>query len=145
MPLHRSVRGDPVIDVARVGCSCVLAILACGCFAQDYPSKPIRMVAPFAPGGATDLLARVIGQKMTERYGQSVLIDNRTGAGGNIGAEIVAKSAPDGYTLLMGGVPHAIGMSLYRKLGYDLTKDLAPVAMIATFPSALVLLPSLPV
>jgi tripartite-type tricarboxylate transporter receptor subunit TctC len=102
------------------------------------------MVAPFAPGGATDLLARVVGQKMTERFGQSVLIDNRTGAGGNIGAEIVAKAPPDGYTLLMGGVPHAIGMSLYKKLGYDLTKDLAPVAMIATFPSAIVLHPSLP-
>jgi tripartite-type tricarboxylate transporter receptor subunit TctC len=82
---------------------------------------------------------------MSERFGQPVLIDNRTGAGGNIGAEIVSKAAPDGYTLLLGGVPHAIGMSLYKKLGYDLSKDLAPVAMIATFPSAIVLHPSLPV
>jgi tripartite-type tricarboxylate transporter receptor subunit TctC len=113
-------------------------------FAQEYPSKPIRMVAPFAPGGGSDILARVIGQKMTERFGHAVLIDNRTGAGGNIGAEIVAKAPPDGYTLLMGGVPHAISMSLYKKLGYDLTKDLAPVAMVATFPSAIVLHPSLP-
>jgi tripartite-type tricarboxylate transporter receptor subunit TctC len=113
-------------------------------FAQEYPSKPIRLVAPFAPGGGSDILARVIGQKMTERYGHAVLIDNRTGAGGNIGAEIVAKAPPDGYTLLMGGVPHAISMSLYKKLGYDLTKDLAPVAMVATFPSAIVLHPSLP-
>jgi tripartite-type tricarboxylate transporter receptor subunit TctC len=102
------------------------------------------MVAPFAPGGGSDILARVIGQKMTERYGHAVLIDNRTGAGGNIGAEIVSKAPPDGYTLLMGGVPHAISMSLYKKLGYDLTKDLAPVAMVATFPSAIVLHPSLP-
>ena len=130
--------------VARAGCCLGLLFFPGAAFAQEYPSKPIRMVAPFAPGGATDLLARVIGQKMSERYGQSVLIDNRTGAGGNIGAEIVAKAPPDGYTLLLGGVPHAIGMSLYKKLGYDLTKDLAPVAMIATFPSAIVLHPSLP-
>jgi tripartite-type tricarboxylate transporter receptor subunit TctC len=135
-----------VIVMARVGCCIAFSTLAGGALAQqDYPVKAIRMVAPFAPGGATDILARVIGQKMTERFGQSVLIDNRTGAGGNIGAEIVSKAAPDGYTLLMGGVPHAIGMSLYRKLGYDLAKDLSPVAMIGTFPSAIVLHPSLPV
>ena len=133
-----------MIAVARVGCCIALAVIAAPAPAQEYPNKPIRMVAPFAPGGATDLLARVIGQKMGERFGQSVLIDNRTGAGGNIGAEIVAKAPPDGYTLLLGGVPHAIGMSLYRKLGYDLAKDLAPIAMIATFPSAIVLHPSLP-
>ncbi|HEV7391180.1 MAG TPA: tripartite tricarboxylate transporter substrate-binding protein, partial [Burkholderiales bacterium] len=127
-------------------CGLVTAFMTAGCavWAQDYPVKPIRMVAPFAPGGATDILARVVGQKMTERFGQTIMIDNRVGAGGNIGAEIVAKSAPDGYTLLMGGVPHAISMSLYHKLGYDLTKDLAPIAMIATFPSAIVLHPSLP-
>jgi tripartite-type tricarboxylate transporter receptor subunit TctC len=133
-----------VIAVARAGCCLALAALAPASQAQEYPVKPIRMVAPFAPGGATDLLARVIGQKMTERFGQSVVIDNRTGAGGNIGAELVAKSPPDGYTLLLGGVPHAIGMSLYKKLGYDLVRDLAPAAMIATFPSAIVLHPSLP-
>ena len=129
---------------ARVGCCLAAAVFAQAVFAQEYPARPIRMVAPFAPGGATDLLARVIGQKMTERFGQSVIIDNRTGAGGNIGAELVSKAPPDGYTLLLGGVPHAIGMSLYKKLGYDLTRDLAPVAMIATFPSAIVLHPSLP-
>ncbi|MGZ5095840.1 MAG: Bug family tripartite tricarboxylate transporter substrate binding protein [Burkholderiales bacterium] len=122
----------------------VLLTAGSAVWAQDYPVKPIRMVAPFAPGGATDILARVVGQKMTERFGQTIIIDNRVGAGGNIGAEIVARSVPDGYTLLMGGVPHAISMSLYRKLGYDLTKDLAPIAMIATFPSAIVLHPSLP-
>jgi tripartite-type tricarboxylate transporter receptor subunit TctC len=130
--------------MARVGCCIAFSMWAAAGFAQEYPSKPIRMVAPFAPGGGSDILARVIGQKMTERFGHAVLIDNRTGAGGNIGAEIVAKAPPDGYTLLMGGVPHAISMSLYKKLGYDLTKDLAPVAMVATFPSAIVLHPSLP-
>jgi tripartite-type tricarboxylate transporter receptor subunit TctC len=133
-----------VIAMARVGCFIAFSMWAAAGFAQDYPARPIRMVAPFAPGGGSDILARVVGQKMTERYGHPVLIDNRTGAGGNIGAEIVAKAPPDGYTLLMGGVPHAISMSLYKKLGYDLTKDLAPVAMVATFPSAIVLHPSLP-
>jgi tripartite-type tricarboxylate transporter receptor subunit TctC len=141
--------------MVRVGCCIAFSTCACATLAQaqatstgsgqDYPAKPIRMVAPFAPGGATDILARVIGQKMSERFGQAVLIDNRTGAGGNIGAEVVSKAVPDGYTLLLGGVPHAISMSLYKKLGYDLSKDLAPVAMIATFPSAIVLHPSLPV
>ncbi|HEV7802188.1 MAG TPA: tripartite tricarboxylate transporter substrate binding protein [Burkholderiales bacterium] len=130
--------------VAQIACSSLLFFHAAFVGAQDYPTKPIRLIAPFAPGGATDLLARVIGQKISERFGQSVLIDNRVGASGNIGAEIVAKAAPDGYTLLMGGVPHAISMSLYRKLGYDLAKDLSPVAMIASFPSAIVLHPSLP-
>jgi tripartite-type tricarboxylate transporter receptor subunit TctC len=144
-----------VIAMVRVGCCIAFSTCACATLAQaqatstgsgqDYPAKPIRMVAPFAPGGATDILARVIGQKMSERFGQAVLIDNRTGAGGNIGAEVVSKAVPDGYTLLLGGVPHAISMSLYKKLGYDLSKDLAPVAMIATFPSAIVLHPSLPV
>jgi tripartite-type tricarboxylate transporter receptor subunit TctC len=130
--------------VAQIACSSLLFFHAAFVGAQDYPTKPIRLIAPFAPGGATDLLARVIGQKISERFGQSVLIDNRVGASGNIGAEIVAKAAPDGYTLLMGGVPHAISMSLYRKLGYDFAKDLSPVAMIASFPSAIVLHPSLP-
>ena len=88
-------------------------------FAQDYPRKTVRVVAPFAPGGATDLLARLVSQKLSERWGQTVIIDNRTGAGGHIGAELAARSTPDGYTLLVAGAPHAIGMSLYKKLGYD--------------------------
>lgn len=112
--------------------------------AQDYPLKPIRLIAPFAPGGATDVLARIAGQKLNERLGQPVVVENRTGAGGNIGAEQVARAAPDGYTLLMGGVPHAIAVSLYPKLGYDLTKDLVAIAEVASFPSMIVLHPSLP-
>jgi tripartite-type tricarboxylate transporter receptor subunit TctC len=112
--------------------------------AQDYPSRPVRIVVPFSPGGATDVLARLVGQKLSERSGQPVLIENRAGAGGNIGADQVAKSAPDGYTLLLGGVPHAISASLYSKLPYDLARDLAAVAEVASFPSAIVLHPSLP-
>jgi tripartite-type tricarboxylate transporter receptor subunit TctC len=123
----------------------VLMCLAAVAPAQDYPRKPVRVIAPFAPGGATDLLARLVSQKLSERWGQSVIIDNRTGAGGHIGAEVAARSAPDGYTLLVAGAPHAIGMSLYKKLAYDLAKDLAPISNLATYPSAIVVHPSLPV
>ena len=113
--------------------------------AEEFPRKTVRMIAPFAPGGATDVLARLVSQKLSERWTQSVIVDNRTGAGGHIGAEIAARSPLDGYTLLVAGAPHAIGMSLYRKLNYDLAKDLAPVNCIATFPSAIIVHPSLPV
>src|SRR6266511_2822945 len=123
----------------------LVASLAAGASpAQDYPSRPVRMVVPFSPGGSTDTLARIVGQKLTERSGQPVIIENRAGAGGHIGAEQVAKSAPDGYTLLLGGVPHAISASLYSKLPYDLARDLAAIAEVASFPSAIVLHPSLP-
>ena len=123
----------------------LLALCASMAAAQDYPRKAVRVVAPFAPGGATDLLARLVSQKLSERWSQSVLVDNRTGAGGHIGAEVAARSAPDGYTLLVAGAPHAIGMSLYKKLGYDLARDLAPISNLATYPSAIVAHPSLPV
>jgi len=121
------------------------AFFVAGAYAQDYPRKTVRVVAPFAPGGATDLLARLVSVKLAERWGQTVLVDNRTGAGGHIGAELAARSAPDGYTLLVAGAPHAIGMSLYGKLNYHLAKDLAPISNLATYPSAIVVHPSLPV
>ncbi len=129
---------------ATTGISLAAIFAAAAAIAQDYPNKPIRLIAPFSPGGATDVLARIVGQKMNERLGQPVVIENRVGAGGNIGAELVAKSAPDGYTLLMGGVPHAIGASLYSKLSYDMAKDLSAIAEVASFPSVIVLHPSLP-
>jgi len=125
--------------------SLLIAFFAAGASpAQDYPSRPVRIVVPFAPGGSTDVLARLVGQKLGERSGQPVIVENRAGAGGNIGAEQVARSAPDGYTLLLGGVPHAISASLYSKLRYDLARDLTAIAEIASFPSAIVLHPSLP-
>lgn len=112
--------------------------------AQTYPARPVRLIAPFAPGGATDVLARLAGQKLGERWGQSVIVENRVGAGGHIGSELASRAAPDGYTLLVAGTPNAIGMSLYQKLGYDFAKDLAPANRIATYPSAIVVHPSLP-
>lgn len=124
-------------------------LLAAGCataLAQPYPSKAIRMIAPFPPGGTTDILARVAGQKITEALGQQVIIDNRPGAGGNIGTELVAKSAPDGYTLLTApGSTLTINPSLFAKLSYDVLKDFAPVTIIAAVPNLLVVHPSLPV
>ena len=131
-------------DISRVALSLIASLAAGASLAQDYPSRPVRMVVPFSPGGSTDTLARIVGQKLTERSGQPVIIENRAGAGGHIGAEQVAKSAPDGYTLLLGGVPHAISASLYSKLPYDLARDLAAIAEVASFPSAIVLHPSLP-
>ena len=123
----------------------VLMGSALSCAAQDYPNRVVRLIDPFSPGGSTDILARVVGAKLTERLGQSFVVENRAGGGGNIGADIVAKSKPDGYVLLVAGVPQAIGMTLYRKLPYDLAKDLAPITQIATFPSMIIVHPTLPV
>ena len=123
----------------------IVAGWAIAAAAQDYPTKTVRVIAPFAPGGATDLLARLVSQKLTERWKQNVIVDNRPGAGGHIGAELAVRAVPDGYTLVVAGAPHAIGMSLYKKLNYDLAKDLAPVNRLATYPSALVVHPTLPV
>ncbi|NEX61114.1 tripartite tricarboxylate transporter substrate binding protein [Noviherbaspirillum galbum] len=108
-------------------------------FAQTYPTKPIKLIVPFPAGGTTDILARAVGNELTKAWGQQVIIDNRPGAGGNVGADIVAKSAPDGYTLLMGTVgTHAINQSLYAKLPYNPIKDFAPVTVVAAVPNVLV-------
>jgi len=122
------------------------AAFAAGVSAQAYPTKPIRIVVPFPAGGTTDVLARAAAQKLAETLGQPAVVDNRPGAGGNIGAELVAKSAPDGYTLLMGTVgTHAINPGLYPKLPYDHVKDFAPVILVAGVPNVLVINPALPV
>jgi len=120
--------------------------LAAPALAQPYPSKPIRFVVPFPPGGPLDIMGRAIAQKLAEAWGQPVVVDNRPGAGGGIGAELVAKSPGDGYTLLMGAVStHAINPSLYAKVPYDPQKDFVPVALVAQVPNILVVNPSLPV
>ncbi len=109
---------------------CLLFVWA-SAWAQAYPAKPVRIVVPFAPGGSTDVTARILAQKLTDAWRQQVIVDNRAGAGGNIGAEAVARAAPDGYTLLLAttGVM-AINHRLYRKLLYDALKDFAPVTQI---------------
>ena len=109
-----------------------------------YPDKPIRMIIPFAAGGTTDLLARAVGQHMSQSWGQPVVADNRAGANGVVAGEIVAKAAPDGYTLEMVALGHAINPLLYKKLPYDGEKDFTPISLIATFPQLVLVKPSLP-
>src|SRR5688572_854906 len=113
--------------------------------AAAYPAKPIRLVVPFAAGGALDVVGRIVGAKLTESWGRQVLIDNRLGAAGNIGAEFVAKAPPDGYTLLMSSVTtQAISMSLLEKPPYDFVRDYAAIALTSSAPLALVVHPALP-
>lgn len=113
--------------------------------AQDYPVRPIRVVVPFAPGGGTDILARLIGQRWHESMGQPVIVENRAGASGNIGAELVAKSAPDGYTLMLSTASLTVNHTLYPKLAYDLRRDFAPISQVASSAIVLVTHPSVPV
>jgi len=114
--------------------------------AQSYPNKPIRIIVPFPPGGISDVMSRVFGQKFTDAWNQPVIVENRAGAGGNIGTEIVAKSPPDGYTLVMGSIgTHAVNVSLFSKLPYDPVRDFAPVALVIEADGLLVLHPSVPV
>ena len=132
----------------RVVCATLAVLLSFPALAaeQTYPSKPIRLVVPFPAGGSLDVVARAIGQKLTEAWGQPVVIDNRPGAGGNIGADLVAKSAPDGYTILEGALStHAVNVSLYNKMPYDPIKDFAPITLVAVTPNVLVLNASYPV
>jgi tripartite-type tricarboxylate transporter receptor subunit TctC len=113
--------------------------------AQDFPTKPIRIVVPFTPGGATDVVTRIVAQKLSEQFARQVVTDNRGGAGGIVGVEVVAKAAPDGYTLVMGtSGTHAINVSLYPKLSYDPVKDFAPITRASLLPSMIVVHPSVP-
>jgi tripartite-type tricarboxylate transporter receptor subunit TctC len=113
---------------------------------DTYPSRPIRIVVAFTAGGTTDIIARLVGKKMTDAWGQPVLIDNRPGAGGNLGSNIVAKAPPDGYTLLVGSVgPLAVNATLYPNMPYDNLKDFAPICLVAEVPNMLVVHPSVPV
>ncbi|MDQ0141235.1 tripartite-type tricarboxylate transporter receptor subunit TctC [Cupriavidus necator] len=120
-------------------------VVAVGCLpsaqaasAADYPARPIRLVVPFTPGGTTDILARVLGARLGEVLGQSVVVENRPGAGGNVGAEAVARAAPDGYTLLMGTLGTQVtNQYLYARMPYDAAKDFAPVTLVANSPNVL--------
>lgn len=136
------------MNARSVLCSALLGITsasAAAATAADYPTRPIRYVVAFAPGGINDILARIVGQKLSDAWGQPVIVDNRPGAGGNVGAELVAKSTPDGYTILNISTAHTISQSLYSKLGYSLERDLTPVVWLGGSSLIMVVTPSLPV
>jgi len=124
---------------------CAAALFCASARAQSYPSRPIRFIVPFAPGGGTDIIARVVGQQLNDALGQPVVIDNRGGAGSVLGTELAAKAPPDGYTLLLGNISLAFNAWLYKKLSYNAITDLAPVTLVAVQPNIVVIHPALPV
>ena len=136
-------------QLIRGGMSVACALFLAGALpgpagAQAYPDKPIRFIVPFAPGGGNDIIARLVGGKLAETWSQQIVVDNRGGAGGNIAAEIVARSNPDGYTIFLFNSANAIAPSLYKDLPYDPVKDFEPVILICTAPFAVVVHPSMP-
>jgi tripartite-type tricarboxylate transporter receptor subunit TctC len=130
----------------RLGFCLPIALLLCSApaFPQQYPAKPVRLIVPFAPGGPVDITARIVGQKLGETFNQQFIVETRAGASGTIGAELVAKSAPDGYTILVSSSSIAITPHMYRKLNYDPARDLAPVTVVMTSPFLLSITTSLP-
>lgn len=130
--LRRSLVGGAVAGLCLSACVVVQAQSA-------WPNKPVKIVVPFAPGGTTDILARAVAPELSKAFGQQFVVENRAGAGGNLGAEVVAKSAPDGYTILMGTVgTHGINRALYAKLPYDPFKDFAPITLVAAVPNVMI-------
>lgn len=128
-----------------IGAVAILTALAAPAGAQEWPAKQVNLIVPFSAGGTTDLFGRLLAQHMHQKFGQPFIVENRAGAGGNLGAAAVAKAAPDGYTFLVGTVStHAINPSIYTKLPYDTVKDFQPVSLIARLPNILVVHPSLP-
>lgn len=125
--------------------SVALLAITAHALAQPFPSKPLRIIVPAVPGGGTDILARLLSPKLTEIFGQSVVVDNRGGAFTNIGTEMVARAAPDGYTVLIATTPHAINPSLFAKLPFDPLKDFSMISQLALTQTVLVVHPSLPV
>jgi tripartite-type tricarboxylate transporter receptor subunit TctC len=121
-----------------VACTLALGLFANSAMAQAWPAKPISLVVPFPPGGTTDVLARALAEKLSVALGQTVIVESKPGAGATLGADYVAKSKPDGYTLLMGAVHHTIASSVYKKLPYDFQKDFAPITTVALVPNVLV-------
>jgi len=141
---HVAIEGTAFALAAALSACAVLAWHAPAGAQTAYPAKPIRLILPFPPGGSTDIVARLVGQKLTESWGQPVLVENRPGAGGNIAAETAARAAPDGYTLFQVNVANAIGATLYPKLAYDLIASFAPVIQLATTPYVLLAHPAVP-
>ena len=130
-----------VVSAALLGFAAIFAIAA---GAADYPTRPIRYVVAFAPGGINDIMARIVGQKLNEAWGQPVIVDNRPGAGGNLAAELVAKTTPDGYTFMNISTAHTIAQTLYTRLHYSLVRDLTPVVVLGSAPLMMVINPGLP-
>ena len=133
-------------DQPRYGWMAAVIALACvqTAWAQDYPNKPIRWIVPFPPGGSVDILARLVSAKLTEGFGQQVVVDNRSGASGNIGTELVARAAPDGYTVGSNTVPFVANTFLYSRVPYDVLNDFVPVSIMATTAALLAVHPSVP-
>src|SRR6478752_3600136 len=133
------------ITAMRKIIAAVALLIAASAYAQSYPAKPLHLIVPFPPGGGNDTVARAIAQQIGPDLGQPVVIDNKPGAGGAVGAELAAKAPSDGYTLFLAGVgSHAVNPNLHRKLPYDAIKDFTPVTLIASAPSVLVVNPSVP-
>ena len=138
-------RRHALAALALGGAALAVASIALPAHAQAWPSRPITLVVPFPPGGTTDVLARTLGEKLSASLGQPVIVENKPGAGATLGADYVAKSKPDGNTLLVGAVHHTIATSVYRKLPYDFQKDFAPITVIAMVPNVLVVNAATPV
>ena len=134
-----AIRAKPLLWLS------LLCLCTGGTWAQRYPAKVVRLVVPFSPGSGSDTLGRIIAAGLTDVFGQQVIVDNRAGAAGNIGAELAAKAPPDGYTMLLANMGHATNVSLYRNLPYDVVRDFAPVTQLASAPAIVVVHPSLPV
>lgn len=130
--------------VAALGCAGLVAATATAHAADQWPSKPITLVVPFAAGGTTDILARVIGQKLSDALHQPVIVDNRAGAGGTLGAGVVARSTPDGHTIFMATIAHSIAPALYKSLPYDFIRDFDPIGLVGTVPNVLIVNNSVP-
>jgi tripartite-type tricarboxylate transporter receptor subunit TctC len=127
------------------GIACAVGMLACsGASAQEWPTKPVTLVVPFAAGGTTDLVGRPLAQALAERLGQSVIVDNRAGAGGTIGAGMAAKSPPDGYTTFLATIAHTIAPGIYKNLSYDFARDFDPITIVGEVPNVLIVNPKVP-
>ena len=142
-PCIEACRRPAAVALAVAGALCA-ALAAPAAVAQAWPAKPVRLILPFPPGGGTDILGRTMAQRLGESIGQTILLDNRPGAGGNLGAEIAARAAPDGYTIVLVAPGFVISPSLYRKLGYEPFKDFDPVSLVAVIPNLLAVHPSVP-
>ena len=129
---------------ARISFGLCAMLAAITASAQQYPAKPIRLVVPFVAGGTADVLSRVYSQRMTQLYGQQIVVENRPGSGGHVGGEAAARSTPDGYTIVFGTIGIHAAYMIYSKLGYDPARDLQPIALYADVPNILIVHPSVP-